>query len=64
LLESSFKESVGEDELDLGHMIDNGAFGGLLFRSVNGMGVAGGKVRTAVCGNERKGDRIFRKEMV
>jgi hypothetical protein len=64
LLEPSFKESIGEDKLNLGHMIDNGALGGLLFRSVNGMGVAGGKVRTAVRSDERKGDRIFRKEMV
>jgi hypothetical protein len=45
-------------------MIDNRALGSLLFRSVNSVGIAGGKVRTAVCGDERKGDRIFRKEMV
>jgi hypothetical protein len=35
-----FKESVSEDKFNLGHMIDNRAFGGLLFRGVNGMGIA------------------------
>jgi hypothetical protein len=45
-------------------MIDNGSLGSLLFRGINSMGVTGGEVRTAVSGDERKGDRIFGKEMV
>jgi hypothetical protein len=64
LLEPSFKESVSENELDLGHMINDGALGGLFFRGINSMGVARGKVRTAVGGDEGEGDGIFRKEMV
>jgi hypothetical protein len=59
-----FKETVSEDELDLSHMINNRAFGGLLFRGINGVGIAGREVRTAVGGDEREGNRIFRKEMV
>jgi hypothetical protein len=64
LLEPSFKELVSEDELDLGHMINNGVLGGLLFRGVNSMGIAGRKVRTTVSSDEREGDRIFGKEVV
>jgi hypothetical protein len=64
LLKPSFKESVSENELDLGHMINNGAFGGLFFRGINGMGVARGKVRTAVGGDEGEGNGVFRKEVV
>jgi hypothetical protein len=45
-------------------MIDNGSFGSLFFGGINSMGIAGGKVRTAVRGDERKSDRVFRKEMV
>jgi hypothetical protein len=64
LLEPTFEESVGEDELDLGHMVNNGAFGSLFFRGINSMGVTGGEVRTAVGGDEGEGNRIFRKEVV
>jgi hypothetical protein len=64
LLKPSLKESVSKDELDLGHMINNGAFGSLLFRGINSVGVAGGKVRAAVSGDERESNRIFGKEMV
>jgi hypothetical protein len=64
LLEPSFKESVSEDEFDFGHMIDNGVFGSLLFGGVNSVGIAGGKVRTAVGGDEGEGNGVFRKEMV
>jgi hypothetical protein len=64
LLEPSFKETVCEDELDLGHMIDNRAFGSLFLRGVNSMGVAGGKVCTAVGGDEGEGSGVFRKEVV
>jgi hypothetical protein len=64
LLKPSFKKSVSEDELDLGHMIDNRALGSLFFRGVDSMGVAGGEVCTAVRGDERKSDGIFRKEVV
>jgi hypothetical protein len=64
LLKPAFKEPVGEDELDFGHMIDNGAFGSLLFRGVNSMSVTGGEIRTAVGGDEGKSDRVFRKEMI
>jgi hypothetical protein len=64
LLKPSFNKSVSEDELDLGHMINNGAFGSLFFRGINSMGVAGGNVCTAVGGDEGEGDRIFRKEVV
>jgi hypothetical protein len=45
-------------------MINNGTFGGLLFRGINGVSIAGGKIRTAVGSNEREGDRVFGKEMV
>jgi hypothetical protein len=64
LLEPSFKETVSEDELDLGHMIDNRALSSLFFRGINSVGIAGGEVHTAVGGNEGKGDGIFGKEMV
>jgi hypothetical protein len=64
LLEPSFKESISEDELDLGHMIDNRAFGSLLFRGVNSVGIARRKVRAAVGGDEGKSNRVFRKEVV
>jgi hypothetical protein len=64
LLKPSFKESVSEDELDLGHMIDNRAFGSLFFRGINSVGIAGGKVRAAVGGDEGKSNRVFRKEVV
>jgi hypothetical protein len=64
LLEPSFKESVSKDELDLGHMVNNGVLGGLLFGGVNSMGVAGRKVHTVVSGDEGEGNRIFGKEMV
>jgi hypothetical protein len=64
LLEPAFKELVSEDELDLSHMINNRAFGGLFFRGINGMSIARGEVRAAVGGNEREGDGIFGKEMV
>jgi hypothetical protein len=64
LLEPSFKESVSEDELDLGHIINNGMLGGLLFRGINSMGVARRKVCAAVGGDEGESDRVFRKEMV
>jgi hypothetical protein len=64
LLEPTFKESVSEDELDLSHMINNGALGSLLFRGINSMGVAGGKVHAAVSGDEGEGDGIFGKEVV
>jgi hypothetical protein len=40
LLKPSFKELVSKDEFDFGHVIDNEAFGGFLFRSVNGMSIA------------------------
>jgi hypothetical protein len=59
-----FKESVSEDELDLGHMINDGVLGSLFFRGINSMGVAGGKVRAAVSGDEGEGDWVFGKEMV
>jgi hypothetical protein len=45
-------------------MIDNRAFGSLLFRGVDSVGVAGGEVHTAVCGYEGKSDGVFRKEVV
>jgi hypothetical protein len=45
-------------------MIDNRALGSLLFRSVNSVGIAGGKVRAAVGGDEGEGNGIFGKEMV
>jgi hypothetical protein len=45
-------------------MVNNGAFGSFLFRSINGMGVARLKVRAAVGGNEGEGNRVFREEMV
>jgi hypothetical protein len=64
LLKPSFKKAVGEDELDLSHMINNRAFGSLLFRGINGVGIAGREVCTAVGGDEGEGNRIFRKEMV
>jgi hypothetical protein len=64
LLEPTFKKLVSEDELDLGHMINNRALGGFLFRGINGMGVTGRKVRTAVRGDEREGNGVFRKEVV
>jgi hypothetical protein len=61
LLKPSFKELVSEDKFDLGHMINNGVLGGLLFRGIISMGIAGRKVCTAV---SREGNRIFGKEMV
>jgi hypothetical protein len=64
LLKPAFKESVSEDKLDLGHVINNGAFGSLFFRGINGMGIAGRKVRAAVGGNEGEGDGVFREEVV
>jgi hypothetical protein len=64
LLEPAFKESVSENKLDLGHMINNGSFGSLFLRGINSMGVAGGKVRAAVGGDEGEGNGIFRKEMI
>jgi hypothetical protein len=64
LLEPTFKESVSENELDLGHMINNGTFGSLFFRGINSMGIAGGEVRTAVGGDEGEGNGVFRKEVV
>jgi hypothetical protein len=64
LLKPSFKKPVSKDELDFDHMINNGAFGGLFFRGINSMSVTGGKVCTAVSSDERKGDGVFRKEMV
>jgi hypothetical protein len=64
LLEPTFKELVSEDELDLGHMIDNGALGSLLFRGINSMGIAGGKVHAVISGDEGEGDGVFGKEMV
>jgi hypothetical protein len=64
LLKPTFKELVGKDELDLGHMINNGALGSLLFRGVNSMGIARRKVCAAVGSDEGESDRIFRKEMV
>jgi hypothetical protein len=64
LLEPAFKESVSENELDLGHMVNNGTFGGLFFRGVNSVGIAGGKVRAAVGGDEREGNGVFRKEVI
>jgi hypothetical protein len=45
-------------------MIDNRALGSLFFRGVNSVGIAGGEIRTAVGGDEGKGNGIFRKEMV
>jgi hypothetical protein len=45
-------------------MINNGTLGSLLFGSVDSMGITGGEVRTAVSGDEGKGDGVFRKEMV
>jgi hypothetical protein len=64
LLEPSFKELISEDELDFGHMINNRVLGSLLFGGVNSVGIAGRKVRAAVSGDEGKGDRVFRKEVV
>jgi hypothetical protein len=64
LLKPAFKESVSKDELDLGHMINDGVFGGLLFRGIDSMGIAGGKVRAAVSGDEGEGNGVFRKEVV
>jgi hypothetical protein len=64
LLKPTFKESVSKDELDLGHMINNGALGGFFLRGVNSMGIAGGKIRAAVGSDERESDRVFRKEVV
>jgi hypothetical protein len=64
LLEPSFKELVSEDELDLGHMINNRALGGLLFRGINSMSVARRKIHTVVGGDEGEGNGVFRKEMV
>jgi hypothetical protein len=64
LLKPALKELVSEDELDLGHMINNGTFGGLLFRGINSVGVAGREVCAAVGCDKGKGDGIFRKEMV
>jgi hypothetical protein len=64
LLKPSFKELVSEDELNLGHMINNGAFGGLFFRGIDSMGIAGGEVHAAVSGDEGEGDRVFGKEVV
>jgi hypothetical protein len=64
LLKPSFKESISEDELNLGHMINNGMFGGLFFRGINSVGIAGRKVRTAVGGDEGEGDRVFGEEVV
>jgi hypothetical protein len=45
-------------------MVDNRALGSLFFRGVNSVGITRREVRTAVCGDEGKSDRIFRKEMV
>jgi hypothetical protein len=45
-------------------MINDRAFGGLLFRGINSMGIAGGKVHAAVGSDEGKGNRVFGKEMV
>jgi hypothetical protein len=64
LLEPLFKESVSEDKLDLGHMVNNGVLGGLLFGGVNSMGIARRKVHTAVGSDEGQGNRVFGKEMV
>jgi hypothetical protein len=64
LLKPTFKESVSEDELDFGHMINNRAFGSLFFRGINSVGIAGGKVRAAVSSDEGEGNGIFRKEVV
>jgi hypothetical protein len=64
LLEPLFKESVSEDEFDLGHMINNRVLSGQFFRGINSMGIARRKVRTAVGSDEGESDRIFRKEMV
>jgi hypothetical protein len=64
LLEPAFKKLVSEDELDLGHVINNGALGSLLFGGINSVGVAGGEVRAAVGSNEGEGNGVFRKEMV
>jgi hypothetical protein len=64
LLKPTFKESISENELDLGHMINNGAFGSLFFRGINSMGIAGGKVCAAVGGDEGEGYGVLRKEVV
>jgi hypothetical protein len=64
LLEPAFKELVSENELDLGHMINNGTLGSLFLRGTNSMGIAGGKVHAAVGGDEGKGDRVFRKDVI
>jgi hypothetical protein len=64
LLEPSFKELVSKDELNLGHMINNGVFGSFLFRGINSMSVAEGEICTAVGSDEGEGDRVLRKEMV
>jgi hypothetical protein len=45
-------------------MINDGAFGSLLFGGIDSVGIAGGEVRTAVCSDEGKSDGVFRKEMV
>jgi hypothetical protein len=45
-------------------MVNDGAFGSLLFRGVDSMSIAGREIRTAVCGDEGESDGIFRKEMV
>jgi hypothetical protein len=64
LLKPTFKESVGKDELDLGHMVNNRVLGSLLFRSINGVGVAGREVHAVVGSNEGEGDRVLGKEMI
>jgi hypothetical protein len=64
LLKPTFKESISEDKLDFGHMIDNRALGSFFFRGINSIGVAGGEVHAAVSGDEGEGNGIFRKEVV
>jgi hypothetical protein len=64
LLEPTFKELVSKDKLDLGHMINNGVLGGLLFGGINSMGIAGRELRAVVSSDEGEGDRIFGKKMV
>jgi hypothetical protein len=64
LLKPTFKELISEDKLDLGHMINNGALGSLLFRGINSVSVAGREIRTAIGGDEGEGNGIFGKEVV
>jgi hypothetical protein len=59
LLKPLFKEAISKGKLNLGHMIDNGAFSGFLFRSTNGMSITRCQVCAVISCDEGKGGGIF-----